>query len=618
MRTTIVLAILPALLGGRSTQAQNVYPLTKQVNFPPHPIATGSARASLVPFNVDLTSIPGYQNQSVLDKLSTSVWESQVEIYDDGKNFLSLVSLSWPQGEGPGAAAVHATKLWNACAIVLPGVFNSSATAAPGDGSCFDVFPAECLNELMSATLVSFASHLFGAVNVTESLLTEACWRASQVPSTKCFKQTDAFLGYPIINPIRAQPFVVGADAYIGQGAPLDKSIAEASAISRVWPLVILEAQGDYTIQATISCASAGADYFRDDFADGSLKRWSTYGGGYQVVTNALVGQKARGSKALVNGRQFSDFSFETDITLSAGGMGDAGFIFRVTDPGQGEDDYNGYYAAIDTKNQVILGLISHNWRQIGRAQASIQAGRTYHIKVRAKGSSLSVYVDDMAAPKIKVTDSTYARGLNGVRVYNTGARYENIKISPIPSEDMEDLVPSPDGTCGGSHKYRCTGTGYFYGNCCGKTRSCSYSDEACNKELGCLLFRSQPLYGLCDSVVTVTNTATVTAVPIPTPSSGYHSYGCFAFDETVFKGDYLVAALYKLTPQACANYCTRHDRKMFALGDTVCLCGDAILDGLLKSTNCNAPCGGDPKQTCGGHDAASIFDVELKPMPKR
>ncbi|KAJ3499821.1 hypothetical protein NLG97_g7 [Lecanicillium saksenae] len=620
MRTTIVLAILPALLGGGPVQAQDVYTLTKPVNFPPHPIASGSAHASLVPFNVDFTSLPGYQNQTVLDKLATSVWESQVNIYDDGKNFLSLVSLSWPQGEGPGAAAAHATKLWNACAIVLPGVLNSSVSSAPGNGSCFDIFPTDCLHELMSVTLISFASRLFGAANVTQSLLKEACSRASQIPSTsKCFKQpsaensvTEGKKRYPMINPVRTQPFVLGVDAYLGQAAPLDKLAAEASAFSRTWPLVILEAQGDYTVQATISCPSAGANYFRDDFADASLKRWSTYGGGYQVVTKALVGQKARGSKALINGRQFSDFSYEADITLPAGSIGDAGFIFRVTDPDQGEDDYNGYYAAIDTKNQVILGSISHSWRQIGYAQLIIQAGRTYHLKVRAKGSSLSIYVDDMTAPKIKVIDSTYARGLNGVRVYNTEARYENITISPIPSEDMEDLVPSPDGTCGGSHKYRCTGTEYFYGNCCGKTGTCSYSEEACIKELGC-----QPLYGLCDSVVTVTNTATVTAVPTPTPGSGYHSYGCFAFYETMFQGDYLVAAVYKLTPDACARYCKRQDRKMFAVGDGTCFCGDDMLDGILESANCNEPCQGDPKQICGGHSAANVFGVEPKPKLK-
>jgi hypothetical protein len=50
-------------------------------------------------------------------------------------------------------------------------------------------------------------------------------------------------------------------------------------------------------------------------------------------------------------------------------------------------------------------------------------------MKVVAVGSSLKVYVTDMATPKITVTDATYAFGSVGLRTYNNAAKFDAINV---------------------------------------------------------------------------------------------------------------------------------------------------------------------------------------------
>jgi hypothetical protein len=125
-----------------------------------------------------------------------------------------------------------------------------------------------------------------------------------------------------------------------------------------------------------------------------------------------------------------------------------------------------------------VLGRANNNWNEIGRARADIRAGQTNHIKVRAQGDGIFVYVDDMDKPKITVKDSTYSSGRSGVRVYFADTTFDNVSIKPLPPKDS---VPSPDGTCGGPSRYKCTDTKVFYGNCCGARGFCGYSANECS-----------------------------------------------------------------------------------------------------------------------------------------
>ncbi|WP_432841871.1 family 43 glycosylhydrolase [Dactylosporangium sp. CA-092794] len=165
----------------------------------------------------------------------------------------------------------------------------------------------------------------------------------------------------------------------------------------------------------------------KDNFADDNALGWKTYGGGWTATGGRYQAAGSLGGKALLD-TNFGDFSYDADVSVTSG-SGDAGIVFRVTNPATGTDAYNGYYAGISPAGRVVLGRAAGNWTELGAAGLTITAGTTYHLRVTAIGASIKVYLDDMTNPKISLTDGTYAGGADGVRVFNAAATFDNVSV---------------------------------------------------------------------------------------------------------------------------------------------------------------------------------------------
>ncbi|KAF5858683.1 hypothetical protein ETB97_003898 [Aspergillus alliaceus] len=173
---------------------------------------------------------------------------------------------------------------------------------------------------------------------------------------------------------------------------------------------------------------------FGDDFSSGSMAQWKTYGGSFDASSGALVGSTSLGGKALVN-TNFKNFLFEADVMLPST-SGNAGLLFRVSNPSIGADAYSGYYAGIDASGSVVLGRASNSWTRLGSSPADMASNKVHHVKVQAMDKALDLFVDDMSKAKVSVMDGMYTSGMNGVRVYDTGATFDNIQITPLAFSD--------------------------------------------------------------------------------------------------------------------------------------------------------------------------------------
>ncbi|MEK8128840.1 family 43 glycosylhydrolase [Paenibacillus filicis] len=192
-----------------------------------------------------------------------------------------------------------------------------------------------------------------------------------------------------------------------------------------------------------------------DNFEDGDDAGWTKYGGTWTVSGGQYHVASNPGAKALLD-TNYTDLIYEADVT--PGSTGNAGVVFRVSNPGTGADAYQGYYAGLDVPNQrVLIGKANNNWTSLATAPMSLTSNTKYHVKIVAQGESIKVYVSDMTTPKINVTDSTYTSGSVGVRTYDSAAKFDNVSVQNSRYE-TENLVVS--GTSGVKHTMFGNGTG--------------------------------------------------------------------------------------------------------------------------------------------------------------
>jgi hypothetical protein len=154
-----------------------------------------------------------------------------------------------------------------------------------------------------------------------------------------------------------------------------------------------------------------------DDFEDGDIADWTSYGGEWQVSDGELTVSGESEAKIIKNGANFSDFTYEADVTVGASGT--AGLIFRVQTLDNGY--FTGYYAGIDGVNDKVF-LQSKDWDEtalitnvLGETSTLIQSGTKYRLKIEAEGDVIRVHVNNSL--KISVKDSLSGFGLTGLYV---------------------------------------------------------------------------------------------------------------------------------------------------------------------------------------------------------
>lgn len=181
-----------------------------------------------------------------------------------------------------------------------------------------------------------------------------------------------------------------------------------------------------------------------DNFNDGNDTGWTHHGGTWTVSGGQYQVASHPGAKSLLD-THFANLIYQADVT--PGATGNAGVVFRVSNPGTGTDAYQGYYAGLDVPNQrVVLGKANNNWTSLASVPMSLSANTSYSIKIVAQDASIQVYVNDMNTPKISVTDSSHKAGMAGVRTYNSAAKFDNISVESSQIETENILVSATSG----------------------------------------------------------------------------------------------------------------------------------------------------------------------------
>lgn len=166
---------------------------------------------------------------------------------------------------------------------------------------------------------------------------------------------------------------------------------------------------------------------FTDDFAGGTDAGWTHYGGRVEFADGAyLLNNAGTTGKSLTGSPDWSDGVLQADVMLTS--AGNAGVMFRTTNADySGPDAAFGYYVGLDSAGSVFLSRTADDYQELSRTAMDVPLNTWHHIKVVLRGAAVSVYVDDPAHPKIRVSNSFFLRGQIGVRAHNCNAEFRRI-----------------------------------------------------------------------------------------------------------------------------------------------------------------------------------------------
>ncbi|HEX2927112.1 MAG TPA: family 16 glycoside hydrolase, partial [Ruminiclostridium sp.] len=235
-------------------------------------------------------------------------------------------------------------------------------------------------------------------------------------------------------------------------GSQLYNGAFTLSQSATIKAIAVKDGMTDSEVQSSVY-TKATSD-FSDDFNDNNMDGWKTYDGTWNTSDGSLNVGAGQGYKAVANGLDFSNFTYEADVTLSGGGSTDnAGLIFRVSDPSVGPDSLKGYYAGIrnpatsgvTNDGSVQVGRFNNGWTELASIPYPITSNKAYHLKVEAKGQNIEVYVDGVHV--VSVTDNMWKHGTIGVRDWKLNAKFDN--ISAKDTGDYTDPVYDWSGVKG-------------------------------------------------------------------------------------------------------------------------------------------------------------------------
>lgn len=177
-----------------------------------------------------------------------------------------------------------------------------------------------------------------------------------------------------------------------------------------------------------------------ESFSKAMPTNWVFYGGGWYWKDGAVHsasnassgGYGIHGSKIIANGTDFSDFTYQADVNVNT--AGDAGLMFRVSNPAIGADAYKGYYVGLNPVNgNIELGKASNQkWIVISSVKYPIKLNSNYKLKLVAKGNKFEVFLDGSEKAILSATDNEYTSGSIGLRAYNAQATFDSVKVKSL------------------------------------------------------------------------------------------------------------------------------------------------------------------------------------------
>jgi hypothetical protein len=164
------------------------------------------------------------------------------------------------------------------------------------------------------------------------------------------------------------------------------------------------------------------------------------------TVENNIVGCSAsRGGKVVYNKAELSDGSFETDIRFDNERGSFAGIAFRVSDPGIGRDNFNGYAFSLSSVGEKIT-LTKHTKNSVDLVNAEVIYDPYIwnKLKVDLKGNTIEIFLNEKSVIKYVDNNNPFLSGKMCLRNLVSDVYYRNMSFT-VGGQKKTISFDSPD-----------------------------------------------------------------------------------------------------------------------------------------------------------------------------
>lgn len=187
--------------------------------------------------------------------------------------------------------------------------------------------------------------------------------------------------------------------------------------------------------------ANAGVLPYAAPWSSNEQKGWKHYGGSFALSGGVLSETSgANGSKSLAGSTGWRDYVIEADVRRdSSGPAGNAGLLFRVSNPAVGVDALRGYYFGIGD-GVTQLGRMNHSWTPLtsGTVVGGSPVGAWVHVRVEVRGCTFTATAQRVGDPTVPPPTKGYidlncpTSGAVGVRTFDGKASWRNLTVTPL------------------------------------------------------------------------------------------------------------------------------------------------------------------------------------------
>ena len=185
-----------------------------------------------------------------------------------------------------------------------------------------------------------------------------------------------------------------------------------------------------------IDSGATGQAIFFDDFETGSASRWTTNSpadwsvvdvdGGTHVYQQSAVSNTFR--VAASGSVVWADQAVEAKVNILSFGGSSTSYLAAVY--ARFKDLDNHYYLAVESNTKLTIRKNSGgtNTKLTSAVDTGMTTGAWHTVKLQAKGSTLSAYVDGVE--KVTVSDTSIASGGIGLGCTNSSAQFDDVKVT--------------------------------------------------------------------------------------------------------------------------------------------------------------------------------------------